>query len=52
MLFKKELVTYIDTKITSWQQAIQVANELLVKNHYVDDDFSKEIIELTNKIGP
>ncbi|WP_434333214.1 PTS sugar transporter subunit IIA [Mycoplasma capricolum] len=52
MLFKKELVSYIDTEITSWQQAIQIANQLLVKNHYVDDDFSKEIIELTNKIGP
>ncbi|WP_347938187.1 PTS sugar transporter subunit IIA [Mycoplasma feriruminatoris] len=52
MLFKKELVTYIDTKIDSWQQAIYVANDLLLKNDYVDNDFSKEIIELTNQIGP
>ncbi|UZK63953.1 PTS sugar transporter subunit IIA [Mycoplasma mycoides subsp. capri] len=52
MLFKEKLVTYIDTKITSWQQAIQIANQLLINNHYIDDNFSKELIELTNKLGP
>ncbi|UWD35080.1 PTS sugar transporter subunit IIA [Mycoplasma cottewii] len=52
MLFKKELINFVDNEINSWQKAIEIASESLIKNNYVDDSYWKEIIEITDKTGP
>ncbi|AEM68761.1 PTS sugar transporter subunit IIA [Mycoplasma putrefaciens] len=52
MLFKKELIDYIDKKVDSWEQGVEIASQLLIQNGYVDNSYPKEIIKITKQNGP
>ncbi|WP_338991563.1 PTS sugar transporter subunit IIA [Spiroplasma endosymbiont of Seladonia tumulorum] len=51
-IFNEKLLQYIEKPINKWEQAIELASELLITNNYVKTDFLTKIIEITNDLGP
>lgn len=50
-LFQKELITF-QPSVNNWQEAIKIATQPLIENHYVVKEFPNELIKTTQELGP